>query len=133
ATERLFRWPQHSPVTPVGVNFGDFCGPFVNSSGQIAFGNSLVGSGVHGDSYSLWAGTRTAPQLVFRAGLQAPGVPDVVLFSEGSQYGPYAGLGRTNGWNFNDQGHVIFYTFLKGPGLDETNDSGIVAGPPGAL
>jgi hypothetical protein len=28
---------------------------------------------------------------------------------------------------------VLFYTFLKGPGLNETNDSGIVAGPPGAL
>jgi hypothetical protein len=123
--ELLFRSPQHAPGTPDGVNFGRFIYTQLNSAGQISFVNLLTGPAVtNDDSVSMWAGPRTDPHLVFRAGLDAPGTPPGVKFANGWTHLPL---------HLNDQGKVIFYASLSGPGLDDTNDSGIFAGPPAAL
>jgi len=68
---------------PSGVNFTGVLTsyPVLNNAGQVAFGGSLVGSGVDStNSRGIWSEGSGTLAMVARAGDHAPGAPDGVNF-----------------------------------------------------
>ena len=90
------------------------------------FGGTLTGTGVNFTNDSgIWsdaAGSLSNLGLVARAGNQAPGTNTGVNFSRFASY-PL----------INDAGHTVFWGYLTGIGVDDTNDSGIWSEAAGSL
>jgi hypothetical protein len=100
-----------------GRVFSFFYPPAISGTGRIAFAGWLTG--VTSNDQGIWSGLPGAIQLVAREGTTAPGTAAA-----------FAG-----GWGFprvNSSGVVAFPAAL-GAGADSSNNTGIWAGPPGAL
>ena len=119
-----------------GTAFGEFGGAQINSVGTILFQNILAPGIPFEDNNSFWCGDPASPQLIYRTGLPAPGTPSGVQFAaveHPNPANPNDSLARTLEFSLKESGQVAFFSFLKGPGVDASNDSGIWAGKPGAL
>jgi hypothetical protein len=76
-------------------------------SGRIVFGNNLAGPGIDAsNSGGLWEGPTNSPAPLFRAGQQAPGLPDGILWS--SAFG---------GGRSSPNGNISFEGGVTGPGV----------------
>ncbi len=116
-----------APGTPAGVNFVSFGfrSPAFNNAGEIAFAGFLTGPGIVDgvNNQGNWAALPPAsPGLVARMGDQAPDTPLGATFTE------------VDTPVLNGAGHVSFWAAITGTGVVlDVNDTGIWAGPPGAL
>jgi hypothetical protein len=119
----------HSPIQPIamyqqpapsppGALFNRVGFPRAHRSGQIMFHASVFGGGINSSNdVLLWTGTSASVRPIAREGTNAPGTPAGVVFGE--SFFRQA---------VNPQ-HAAFITNLTGPGVDETNDGGLWAGP----
>jgi len=114
-----------APDTPPGVRYQGIEAPRVNPAGSVAFGSQLAGPGVViGENLrGIWTGPVGAPRLVAREGEAAPGTPDGVRYV----------VLQSGLRDLNDRGDVAFSGQLTGAGVDSSNDSGLWAGPRGAV
>ena len=83
--------------------------PFINTSGQVAFGATLAGPMANATNNSaIFVGSPVAPDMLVRSGM--------TVASEGSQFtlGPidFGSIG------FNAEGHALFGAPLNGAGID---------------
>jgi hypothetical protein len=105
------RTGDHAPGTPDGVSFNRVGrlddGPALNSLGQVAFHATLSGVGV-GDTNNngIWSGGINSLRLVARAGSQAPGTSEDVIFRK-----LYSAV-------INSDGKTAFGATLTGVGVD---------------
>jgi hypothetical protein len=107
----------HAPGTPNGVNFTftnlhDFVEtPVLNDAGQTSFRSYLSGPGVNANNLQgLWSEGSGSIRLLSRLGTHAPGLPAGVNHG----YAFSAGL--------NDAGQSVFFSFLAGSGVNNSND-----------
>ena len=106
--------PAPGTGTPA-ANFYFLEDPVINNTGLVAFRASLTGNGVTSDNSSaIFVGLPNALQMVVRRGTQAPFLPNGVKIRFGEGTEPRKIL-------FNDKGTVVFYAYLYGPGVDNTN------------
>ncbi len=102
----------HSPRTLADVTFRNF-GPVFRRAEQVAFfadlqvGSDWVGNGI-------WIDRDTSLVPIALYGDPAPGTPADVTFGEISP-----------SFAFNDAGDVAFKAFFSGPGVDNTNQTGL--------
>ncbi len=110
-----------APGSPLGVSYNLIVNPRINNADQIAFRSILTDPGVNDWEDGLWLteGGLTSP--IVRTGDAAPGTTAGVRF-------------RTfTGFLLNGAGQISFKGWLTGPGVDETNSSGIWLGDPSGL
>jgi hypothetical protein len=129
----LFRSGDPAPGLSDGARFWIFGGGQINSAGQILFQNILNPPMPSDTQNTCWFGQAGSVQLLYRGGLPAPGVPDGIQFTSTEYPDPNTIFGRDMEFRLNQSGQVAFFSFLRGPGVDTSNDSGIWAGKPGAL
>ncbi|MEM6331435.1 MAG: choice-of-anchor tandem repeat NxxGxxAF-containing protein, partial [Planctomycetota bacterium] len=114
-----------APGTPTGVNYSGVNPPVMNGSGQAAFFAFLAGAGVDSTNnrgiFSDAAGSPGIPGLVVRAGEAAPGAAPGVN---------YIGFDSPV---LNGAGQTAFRAFLTGPGVDNSNNTGIFSEATGSL
>jgi hypothetical protein len=104
----------HAPSTPNGVDFDNFDAPVLNAAGKTAFRATLTGTGVDSSNDDgIWSDVSGSLDLVVRAGSQAPGTSNGVVFD---------GIGLPV---INSAGKVAFFALLAGSGVDSSNDRGI--------
>ncbi|MEM9166855.1 MAG: choice-of-anchor tandem repeat NxxGxxAF-containing protein [Planctomycetota bacterium] len=120
----LVRSGNPAPGAGAGVDFATFDADLaINPSGTIAFAATLTGSSVNTDNdSSIWRDSGSGPELVVREGAQVPGEPAGVVYT---QVETRPGL--------DADGRVVFWAEIDGPGIDDTNDSGIWAAPLGTV
>jgi hypothetical protein len=117
-----------APGTSIGVTFRStsflpgFNEPALNNAGQTAFSALLSGPSVNStNDFGIWSEGANGLGLVARTGSNAPGTATGVNFR--SFFGP----------TLNNSGDVAFQAELTGPGVDNTNNSGIWTGSGGNL
>jgi hypothetical protein len=112
----LFRSGQQVPGQPDGVLFQTFGAARTSLNGSLSFEANLTGASVTPqDRFTRWSGSFSDPKLAYRRGLQAPGLPDGVVFTTTDSTFFFA----------NDAGQIVQIANLSGPGIDTSNDSGI--------
>lgn len=114
ATE--FRGGVQAADAPAGQNYFEFeSTPSINSSGHNAFTTTLTGAGVTaGNDAGVWVENDSGTRLVARKGNLAPGAPAGVVFDS-----------FDSSIAFNDNSEAAFLATLTGPGVNDSNDSGI--------
>ena len=126
--ELVARMGSQAPGTPTGVTFHNFGfnsltfsfaePPLLNSTGEVAFTNTVSGSGVDNtNNGGIWSGRAGDLDLVAREGDPAPGTSSGILF------GNY--LTRPA---LNDARQVAFQAVLTGGDVNSTNNYGIWSG-----
>ncbi|BBO32810.1 hypothetical protein PLANPX_2422 [Lacipirellula parvula] len=124
ALQLVARKGDNAPGVPASVKYEALSPPALNDAGQVAYHAVLTGSGVTvANDRAIYAGSRTAPQLVARTGDAAPGMPAGVT---------YASLSLSLLPVLNDAGQVAYTARLKGSGVTASNDAAVYAGLPGA-
>ena len=113
----------HAPGLPNEARLGSILSVLLNDSNEVAFEQDVVGtfSGCIGICSGIWSEGLGSLHLVARSGEQAPDLPSDVIFLQDDNFD---GIGT---FSFNSLGQVAFYGFLSGPGIDDTNDTGIWA------
>jgi hypothetical protein len=98
--------------------------PFINPSGQIAFGATLVGPMANAANNSaIFAGSPGSPALLVRSGTALPSQgPDFTL-------GPI----DTSTFGFNREGHAVFGAPVNGPGIDPSTSFAYWLATPASL
>ncbi|MEZ6193654.1 MAG: hypothetical protein R3C45_20620 [Phycisphaerales bacterium] len=110
-----------APDTEPGVTFNAVGAPLLNNTGQIAFLATLTGTGITGtNNRGIWMGHPGTLQLTARTGDAAPGTEPGLVFSNLT----YPSI--------NDAGQVAFFANINGPGITNSNNSGIWTGPSAA-
>ena len=115
------RSEQEAPGLP-GVRFRNLLLPSLNNAGQIAFvAEQLADDPVAIPNYGIWAGSPGDLRLVTQTSALAPGTD-----------GRFLSLHESLGWReynlrpvINGQGEVAFAARITGPGVDESNDTGV--------
>jgi hypothetical protein len=111
-----------APGAGAGINFGGFAELSLNDAGEQFFYSGLAGAGVTPDNdLALWHGTPANLQMIAREGDQAPGMAPGVVFE------------RFRAKDLNEAGQALALGAVRGPGIDETNDTGLWTGRPGAF
>ena len=115
--ELVVRSGSQAAGLPNGVNYNLFPGfPVLSDFGQIAFRESLTGSGVNStNNLGIWSDGAGELALVARSGSQAPGTAGGVNFF------------NLNYPTLNSAGQTAFRADLTGSGVDSTNNRGIWA------
>ncbi len=116
---------QPAPGTPEGVVFAGVgtVMPVLSGTGRTAVRAGLSGPGVDGSNGGgIWAGPADGLELVARAGDQAPGLPNGVLFS----FFPTDPV-------INDAGQTAFTSNLTGAGVNSSKDWSLFSEGSGAL
>ncbi len=123
------------PGTEPGVIFSVFTtglshsimSPRIDDEGRPAFIALVTGPGVNETNQSgIWSDVDGALQLVVRTGMQAPGVPEGVVFTGvPSDYLPFPPSFQA--------GRAAFQGTLAGPGADTTSNDGVWIGQPGFI
>jgi hypothetical protein len=102
--------------TPPGDYFAGMGLASQNNRGQIAFRGFVAGPDVNAtNNFGIWREHSGTIELVYRTGEQLPDVSAGVGFSHNSL------LALT----LNDSGHLLFSTYLQGPGVTSQNDRSI--------
>lgn len=116
ALDLVAREGDQAPGTEPGVLFSSFNPTVIGGSGEVAFLGWLSGPGVDASNDTgIWVGGPDSLTLIAREGDLAPGA------------GPDARFGSFKYPSINSRGQVAFTSFLKGPGLDFSNDFGLWA------
>jgi hypothetical protein len=121
-----------APGTDPGVVYGNFMNimnnPVLNGAGQIAFWGAITGPGVGmANDAGIWSGGAGSLSLVMREGDAAPGTDPGVVFAD-------LLFTQFNTALLNGAGQIAFESGLTGPGVDNSNNSGIwVTDPNGVL
>jgi hypothetical protein len=111
-----------APDTDLEVDFKDLQGFMLSASGAIALNGRLDGPGIDSSNESgIWSDRTGGLELVARKGNQAPGTQLGVSFG-------YLQLRF-----INSQDAIAFSAELTGPGVDETNITGIWSDRSGSL
>lgn len=114
-----------APGAGAGVVYNgfDFASLLFNAAGQTAFSATLTGPGVEPfiNDRGIWSEGSGSLGLVARTSDAAPGT------DLGVKYGHFEGL------KFNEAGQTAFKGFLAGPGVDDSNNTGIWSEDSGAL
>lgn len=119
-----------APGTEAGTGFLQFGLPTLSIDSNVAFQAALSGSAVDLiNDGALYAGGAGSLKLLQRKGAPADpalgaGVKQFVFSNVGYDYAYELGPALAGG-------NVASYAYLQGPGIDFTNDTGIVAGPIG--
>jgi hypothetical protein len=100
------------------------------ATGKLLIGG-YVGKFISQSTYALWAGAPGSLEMVLRDGQQIPMQPEGVVYAASADY--RGGFISGGSFGLDDQGQVAFDFFLKGPGVDKSNNYGIWAGHPGNL
>jgi hypothetical protein len=109
---------QSAPGTGPGITFESRFGPgTINGQGRVVFLDTITGPGVtSSNDLGIWFGTASDLRLVARQGDAAPGT------------GPGVGLNDIfENPVTNALGQVAFYSTLRGPGVNGTNNFAIFA------
>lgn len=102
-----------------GANYDALSTPYINTSGQVAFGASLSGAGVNaGNNMAIFAGAPDSPAVTVRSGMAVPGAAPG--FTLGPLTDPFYFPAQCS-FGFNKEGHVLFEAPLAGPGIDPSN------------
>ncbi len=119
--ELMARVGDSAPGTESGVVYGLFNSSIVlNGAGQAAFFGGLTGTGVDStNDRGVWSGGTDSLDLMAREGDAAPGTGAVYSFLDVPA--------------LNGMGQAAFTSFLAGPGVEGTNDSGVWSGKAGSL
>jgi len=95
-----------------------FSSAIIGADGGVAF---VAACGTNGYDYGLWyAPAGASPRLAARSGVQAPGTPAGVAFTNSFQFLPPFDEIYLNG-----KGQLVFRAELGGPSVGSTNSSGI--------
>jgi hypothetical protein len=109
---------QHAPGTPTNVVFNSFDGPIPTDDGQVGFMASLAGPAVDSsNNLGVWVGLPDSLRLAARTGDPVSGIPASVLTN-------------LEQLQVNSFGQACFFGTLAGPGIDESNSTGIWATDP---
>jgi hypothetical protein len=112
----LLRSNQQVPGLPAGVVFQTFTAARTSLNGSVSFEAGLTGAGVTPENrYSRWAGSNSDPKLVYRRGMQIPGLPAGTLFGDA----------RSDFFHPNNAGQIMLAANLAGTGVTTSNDEGI--------
>ena len=119
-----------APGLPAGIYYGRIADashnrPF-NNAGHTAFFTTLSGSVVDGNDSAFFSQATGTMTVLAREGSHAPGTPAGANYWHGSSILPIA---------MNDSGQAAFSSHLQdgAGGVDDTNNSGIWTGTPGAV
>jgi hypothetical protein len=103
-----------APDTDPGVVYSGLTDPALDGSGRTAFMGTVTGPGVDGtNDTGIWSERSNSLRLVSRTGDAAPGTDPGVVFSD--PFNP----------TFDSSLTPAFKGSLFGPGIDETNNTGI--------
>jgi hypothetical protein len=112
-----------APGMGAGVNFTGLWGPSLNDVGDVVFRGSMSGLGVtSNNNVGIWSGENGNLSLRVRTGMQAPGLPAGVTFSELAEY-PI----------INDAGQLAITGRVTGSGITSSNNTGIWSDASGSL
>ncbi|MFN3166892.1 MAG: choice-of-anchor tandem repeat NxxGxxAF-containing protein [Phycisphaeraceae bacterium] len=116
-----------APGTGPGIVFSGIDNEVsINNAGDVAFLAFLEGPGVDiTNGRGIWAGSQGTLQLVVRSGEPAPGTGPGVVFR--NSFNSFSSI------EFNSKGDTAFIAFLDGPGVNETNNTGVWSGSSGSL
>ena len=106
-----------SPATFVG-----YTSPLINAAGHVSFIAGLSGDEIDNDNdEGIWVGDGESLRLVAQEGQRAPGTSEGVAFGRDRSVGPFAPV------LLNSAGRMAFIGYLRGDGVDNSNDRGIWA------
>lgn len=116
------------PGVSAGITFQSFSRPVLDGAGHVAFVGTLQGTGIDGtNAFGIWSeglpGALGTLSLIARGGNP---VPASAGFDPGVTF-----TGSIGNLAMNTQGRVAFGAFIKGPGVDATNNRTIWAQDPG--
>lgn len=115
------RSEQEAPGLP-GVRFRNLLFPSLNNAGQIAFvAEQLADDPAAIPNLGIWSGSPGDFRLVAQTGASAPGTDGLFLSWQGSLGWRESNLRPV----INGQGEVAFAAQIAGPGVDESNDTGV--------
>jgi hypothetical protein len=112
----LFRSDAQAPNLAPGITFGrTLSHSALNRSGQLAFYDQLIGSGVTNNTDdSVWSDVSGALTMVARAGAPAPGLPPGTTYSY-----------LWESVSFNNAGQLAYAAGIRDPGGTSPNGSGL--------
>ncbi|HEY7120689.1 MAG TPA: choice-of-anchor tandem repeat NxxGxxAF-containing protein, partial [Tepidisphaeraceae bacterium] len=120
-----------APGTEAGTTFLQFGLPTLSADGKVAFQAGLAGAAVDlSNDAALYTGAPGAWQVLARKG--APADP---ALGAGVKQFAFANVGYDFSYALGpalSQDLVASFAYFTGPGIDYTNDTAIVAGPPAA-
>ena len=112
----------HAPGLPNNAILGRVSSVLLNDRDDVAFSQEVLDENVICSScFGIWSEGLGGLHLVARGGEQAPDLPMGVVFLQDSFFG---GVGS---FSFNSLGQVAMFGLVSGPGIDDTNDTGIWA------
>lgn len=101
-------------------------GKRLNNRGEIAYWSTLRGDGIDPlNNQALYFADEAGTSLIAREGAAAPGVADDARFASFVRVSDAGFVSGSPTFELNDHSQLAFMAWLRGDGVDESNDQGV--------